>query len=402
MSDLQGLRVVGPLAGFMPGFADALAEAGYVPVSARIQLELAAHVSRWMAERGLGVDALSEAGAVEYLAFRRAGGYTYGKSLKAMTPLLDYLRSIGVAPPAPSAAVLSGPEALLGRYLKYLLGERAMTQASARGYVDLVRPLVVEHWRQETAGLGVLDSAGVTGFVVTQSRRVSPKTAQRMTSALRSLLRYLAVQGLVDPGLIAAVPAVARRQAPLPRPLTPDEASALLDSCDRASVNGRRDYAVLVLLSRLALRSGEVAALRLDDLDWRRGEVVIAGKGARLDRLPVPVDVGLALAAYLRGGRPAGGADRRVFLRVKAPHCGLTSGGITQIVAAAGARAGLGVVHAHRLRHCAATGMLRGGADLAAIGQVLRHRRAATTAIYARVDLPALRALARPWPGSAA
>ena len=177
----------------------------------------------------------------------------------------------------------------------------------------------------------------------------------------------------------------------------------MLDSCDRTAGNGRRDLAMLTLLARLGLRAGEVAALRLEDIDWRAGEITVQGKGNRSERLPLPADVGEPIAAYLRDGRPASaGGARQVFLRVKAPHCGLTGGGVTQAVAAAAKRAGPGTVHAHRLRHSAATGMLRAGAGLPEIGQVLRHRRLMSTAIYAKTDVSALQALARPWPGGVA
>jgi site-specific recombinase XerD len=180
--------------------------------------------------------------------------------------------------------------------------------------------------------------------------------------------------------------------------LEPDQLRRLLASCDRATVTGRRDYAVLLLLSRLGLRAGEVAGLGLDDIDWRRSEITVVGKGDRAERLPLPADVGAAIAAYLRAGRPDTAAGRAVFIRVHAPHRALTPGGVTALVFDAAQRAGLGTIHAHRLRHTAATAMLRAGAPLVEVGQVLRHRSALTTAIYAKVDRDALAVLARPWP----
>jgi integrase/recombinase XerD len=196
-----------------------------------------------------------------------------------------------------------------------------------------------------------------------------------------------------------AVPSTASwRLSGLPRALESEQLAALLSFCDRGSSTGRRDYAVLVMLARLGLRAGEVAALKLEDVDWRSGELVIVGKGRRAERLPLPADVGEAIVDYLQSGRPATALDRSLFVRVRAPHHGLTTGGVTQIVVAAARRAGLGQIHAHRLRHTAATAMLRAGASLEEIGQVLRHRQALTTAIYAKVDRDALRQLARPWP----
>jgi site-specific recombinase XerD len=161
---------------------------------------------------------------------------------------------------------------------------------------------------------------------------------------------------------------------------------------------GRRDLAILTLLVRLGLRSCEVARLGLDDIDWRRGEVMIRGKGCRDERLPLPVDVGEAIVDYLRRGR-AGGAERALFLNVRAPFAAMTVHGVKGVVRTVGVRAGLGSLGAHRLRHTTATQLLRAQAPLAEVGQVLRHRNASTTAIYAKVDRIALRDLAQPWPG---
>jgi integrase/recombinase XerD len=194
------------------------------------------------------------------------------------------------------------------------------------------------------------------------------------------------------------VPKVAYRSPGLARALPPANVEAMLRSCDRTSVAGLRDFAMLTLLARVGLRAGEVAGLCLDDIDWRSGELAVAGKGRRRDRLPLPGDAGAAIADYLQQGRPANALDRRVFTRIRAPHKGLTAGGVTQAVAAAARRAGLGTVYAHRPRHSAATSMLAAGASLTEIGQVLRHRGPLTTMIYAKADTTALRALARPWP----
>jgi integrase/recombinase XerD len=195
------------------------------------------------------------------------------------------------------------------------------------------------------------------------------------------------------------VPGVgAWRGAGLPRPLEPGELRRLLASCDRRTRIGRRDFAIVVLIGRLGLRCGEVAGLTFEDIDWRAGELLIYGKGRRDDRLPLPVDVGDAVSGYLRRGRPASAIGRVVFVRALAPHRAMGSAAISQVIARAGQRAGLGFVSAHRLRHTAATELLRAGASLPEIGQVLRHRRLISTAIYAKVDDRSLRQLVRPWP----
>jgi site-specific recombinase XerD len=184
--------------------------------------------------------------------------------------------------------------------------------------------------------------------------------------------------------------------------LSSDQVTALLTACDRNTSTGRRDFAILTLLVRLGLRAGEVAALVLDDIDWRRGEIGVRGKANRYDRLPLPADVGQAIVDYLRHGRPGVALGRAVFVWAHAPYRALSSTAVTTVVANAGRRAGIGLIGAHRLRHTAATSMLRAGGSLTEIGQVLRHRRVLTTAVYAKVDLQALRLVARPWPGDAA
>jgi integrase/recombinase XerD len=224
--------------------------------------------------------------------------------------------------------------------------------------------------------------------------------AANVTAGLRAFLRFCHLKGLTPRSLVDAVPKVASwRLAGLPKAVDPETVKALLGACDRRTTAGRRDFAVLMLLARLGLRAGEVIALRLEDIDWRAGEILIRGKGPRLDRLPLPADVGEAVAAWLKRGRPRCSA-REVITRVRAPHGPLTPPGIAAIVEAACLRAGVEHINAHRLRHTAATEMLRGGAGLAEIGQVLRHQSLFATAIYAKVDRAGLRQLASPWPGA--
>jgi integrase/recombinase XerD len=401
MVDLSKTRVRGPLEPVVAGFAAELAGQGYTLFSARGQMELAAHLSRWMAEQGLGVSALTAEVVEAFLAARRAAGYRAFRTAKGLAPLVGYLREVGLLPPAPPAGPPTPVEALLDRFGEYLLAERGLRAEVVRGYRALVRPFVTA--AVESGGVGPvnLTAADVTTFMVAASGRLAPKTVQHLASALRSLLRFWLLDGIVTVSLVEAVPKVAHRPAHLPRSLEPVKVAAIIASCDTGTRNGLRDRAILLLLSRLGLRAGEVARLGLDDIDWRAGLITVPGKGNRTDALPLPSDVGRAIVDYLRSGRPAGVADRSVFVRVLAPHRRLTSGGVTQVVAAAGLRAGLSeTVYAHRLRHSAATMMLAAGAPLAEIGQVLRHRRALTTAGYARVDVEALRTLARPWPGA--
>lgn len=231
-----------------------------------------------------------------------------------------------------------------------------------------------------------------------RSGRLGAGAAKNLTGGLRSLLRFLHVAGWVRSGLEQAVPSVAGwRLSSLPRGLQAGQVTRLLASCDRSTPLGRRDLAILKLLSRLALRACEVARLRLDDIDWRAGELTVRGKGSTIGRLPLPQDVGEALVSYLRDGRPAS-ASREVFVSARAPLRALSSAAVTAVVRYACDRAGLDRVGAHRLRHTVATELLRAGVPLAQIAPILRHASVSTTAIYAKVDQEALRALARPWP----
>jgi integrase/recombinase XerD len=398
MDALYGVRMVGPLTPYAGGLAQELARLGFTTLSARGQLRLAVHLSRWLAEAGLGTMELTPVTVEAYLRARRAAGYTAYLTPKALAPLLGYLRRLGVAPYAETAVPATPVEELLERYRGYLLAERGLQVKVARGYVDLVRPFVASRAGAEGVRLERLTAGDVTTFLVAESRRLAPKTAQRLATALRSLLRFWHVEGLVPGPLEQAVPKVANRRPALPRAVEPEDVRALLASCDQSGAAGRRDLAMLTLLARMGLRAGEVAGLSLSDINWRLAEITIRGKGNRRDRLPLPVDVGEAVAGYLRDGRPTAALDRSVFIRIKAPHRGLSAGGVTQAVAAAARRCGLGAIYAHRLRHSAASSMLAEGGSLAEIGQVLRHRRPLTTAVYTKVDIESLRTLARPWP----
>ncbi|GAB3511296.1 tyrosine-type recombinase/integrase [Amycolatopsis cihanbeyliensis] len=391
-------EVVGPLEPYADGFARELVRRGYAVNAAAHQLGLVAHLSRWMMSQRLEAVDLTPEALGQYVEVRRRTGHRNLRTVKALTPLLEYLRGLGSVPVMESPTPQTAAARLLQQYRDYLIEDRDLRPKVVVGYVESVRPFIEAHVRAGAGELSVLRAADVTAFMVASSRWLAPKTVQRQASALRSLLRYWHVQGLLATSLVEAVPKIATGYPAVPRALPPAQVNELLASCDRDCVTGRRDFAMLILLSRLGLRSGEVAGLGLDDVDWQCGEITVTGKGPRSDRLPLPDDVGQALVDYLCHGRPAGALDRSVFIRIKAPHHGLTAGGVTQAVAAAAHRAGVGTVYAHRLRHSAATSMLAAGASLAEIGQVLRHRGSVTTAAYATVDVAALRTLARPWP----
>lgn len=394
--------VRGPLEAYAAGFAQQLREQGYTHSSAEQHLCFIAHLDRWMTGEGIGLAGLNTSVLDRYLLERRAAGYAEYLSGKALRPLLEYLSPFGVLP-VPVPVKLGAVDLLLAEFRDYLLTERGLTKGTVRGYVDAVRPFVTSRLRDGELDLAGLAAADVTRFVLAACPGRATGSAKLIVCSLRSLLRWLHLNGTTPTSLAAAVPAVAGWQlSGLPKALEPAELRTLLASCDRRTRTGRRDYAILLLLSRLGLRAGEVARFGLDDIDWRRGEITIVGKGNRSERLPLPADVGAAISAYLRRGRPSTAQGRSVFIRVHAPHRAMTTGGVTMVVFDNAQRAGLGKLHAHRLRHTAATAMLRAGSPLAEVGQVLRHRSPLSTAIYAKVDRDALAVLARPWPGATA
>jgi integrase/recombinase XerD len=295
---------------------------------------------------------------------------------------------------SPAAVLLTG-------FRAWLAGERGLSRETVRCYCGQASIFLV--WLPGPVDVVVrqLDSGQVTAFMVDYCRDRNTWSAKAMATALRALLRFLHVSGRTSRPLAGAVPGVAGwRLASLPRGLDAAVVTRLLDSCDRTTVVGRRDYAILTVLARLGLRGAEVTGLELDDVDWRSGEIVVRGKGGRRDRLPLPVDAGEAIVAYLTDGRPDR-AGRAVFCTVRAPYRPVTAAALRQVMGRACRRAGLPQAGAHRLRHSLATDMLRAGASLTEVGQVLRHRSELSTAIYAKVDENALAPLSRPWPTGA-
>jgi integrase/recombinase XerD len=398
-SRVANVVVSGPLAPHAAGFHARLIEAGYTPLSAVNQMRLMAHLSRWLEAGRLGTADLTAQRLDEYLAWRHAERFAWSCTHRGLAPLLELLAGQGALPqddppPQPSAA-----QALLASFQRYLVGERGLASSTAHAYVQRAARFLAAC--APDGSVEGLCAADITRAVLAESAALSVGSAQFFVTALRSFLRFCWTQGLVGTDLsTAAMTVTGRRYSSLPKGISRADAEALLGSCDRGETIGRRDYAVIVVLLRLGLRAGEVASLRLDDIDWRAGQIVVRGKGRREERLPLPADVGEAIADYLQAGRPSS-TRREVFLRATAPVTGLGRETVSTIVRRACVRAGTTPVGAHRLRHTLACQMLSAGVGLAEIGQVLRHRSLVTTAAYARVDLDQLRSLARPWPKAA-
>ena len=297
----------------------------------------------------------------------------------------------------PGAVVDGCVEGVWAGYRAYLLSERGVRETTAAGYEGDARLFLCAAMGSEGVGLERLTAAEVSGFLVRECETRRVTAAVRLVTVARSVLRYLHLAGVIAAPLDWAVPAVAPvRGRSLPRGVSPETVAALLASCDRRRVAGRRDYAIVLVLVRLGLRASEVAGLGLDDLDWRAGELLVRGKGGRRDRLPLPVDVGEALVDYLRG-RP-GSEHRAVFLQMVAGAPPITRHTVGGLVRDASLRAGIRRVAPHQLRHTAASAMLGAGASLGEIAQVMRHSQQRTTEVYARVDRAALRAVALAWP----
>jgi site-specific recombinase XerD len=392
--------MTGPLAPFADLYRRELRARGYTARSTVNELRQVARLSRWLDAGGCEVAQLSTERVEEFLAVQRASARHRSEwSRPGLHCLLEVLRGRGVLGTEEPGRQVSAEEAMLASFERYLLDERALAPGTVDGYLSHARRFL--SGLTPSDGLVWLTAGAVTSAVLLESAAVSVSATQNFVAGLRSFLRFCFLEGLVEFDLSgAALPATGRRRSSLPRGITSADANALLASCDRRTALGRRDYALLVTLLRLGLRRAEVAGMRLDDIDWRAGELVVRGKGAREDRLPLPVEVGGAIACYLRRGRPR--SDRReVFLRARAPLAPIASGTVASTVRRACRRAGIAEVGSHCLRHTLACEMVAAAVPLVEIAQVMRHHSLQTTSVYARVDLERLRLVASSWPGGA-
>ena len=402
-SDAQAIRRhrEGPLGSRIDGFVAWLSGQGYARDSVRVFVAVFSDLGRWLHRRRLGARDLSSELTGRYL--RRSGSNRVRPHERAaLDHILEHLRQNGIAARDDSVPDSSPLECVIEDFRRYLLHDRALAEATLQGYCPRVRLFLSACFREDHIELDRLSVRDVQVFVLQHARGRTPKSTQLMLSALRSFLQFLYLRGLITSTLADQVPSVASwRQTEPPKWLPDADIQRVLNSCDRHSAIGQRNYAILLLLVRLGLRAGEILSLKLDDIRWEAGEIEVHGKGSKLKRFPLAEDVGSAIAAYLTNARPSC-CSRCLFLRAKAPYRGLGHAStVDTIVARSLARAGLDppMKGAHLLRHSLATHMLRNGATLTEIGQILHHASPDTTSIYAKVDIEGLRDLAQPWPG---
>ena len=393
----------GPLGVHIASFARWANGQGYASYSVYRRVLLASCFSRWLGEKGVGLRSISSAHPSQYLRFRARRVRIRADDAIALRQFMDFLRRDGVIPAEKTVSLRLCPaEQQALEFERYLRDERGLASVTILNYVPFIRRFLKDRFGDGRVTLSRLRADDVVRFVRHEAPRLHVKRAKLLTTALRSFLQYARYRGDTTLDLASAVPCVANwAMSSIPRAISEDCVRQLLDSIDRGTATGRRDYAILLLLARLGLRAGEVVSLKLDDIDWTAGRMNVCGKSGRPTELPLPTDVGEAIVAYLQNGRPPT-TSRRVFLRCKAPIRGfLGPSAVSSLVRHALERAGIEAPTkgAHQFRHALATQMLRRGASLAQIGELLGHRSPETTKIYTQVDLDALRTLAAPWPG---
>jgi len=393
----------GPLAAYLGPFAESLNRQGYTQRYIHRQVMLAACFSRWLKQTDVPPHYITSEHPAQFLRFRYRRRRPNQGDTAALGHIIEFLRGERVIPAQKvSTGQLTPAEQYVQAYEQYLREERVLAEATIVNYVPFIDRFLKDRFGAEPVKLSNLRATDVVEFVQRQARQLHLKRAKLLTTALRSFLQYARYRGEIGLDLATVVPCVANWSMPsIPRGIEPDQVHRLLSQIDRSTAVGRRDYAILLLLARLGLRAGEVAFLDLEDIDWKAGCLSVHGKSGRRTQLPLPKDVGEAIVAYLRYGRPHC-PSRRVFLRARAPIRGfLTQCAVGSIVRHAILRAGIEAptTGAHQFRHGLATQMLRQGASLAQIGELLGHKSPETTKIYTKVDIEALRTLALPWPG---
>jgi site-specific recombinase XerD len=390
----------GPVAEFLDDYAKSVHDQGYARDSIRIQLRLIAAFGRWLQRRRIALRDIDRGTLDNFLRCHHRRLSTQNGDISTLQRFLAILRQKTIVKQTPDQAVEGMP--MIDEYKEYLSEHRGLSQSTVRYSAFFAKRFIRENSIERVSQLSNLAASDVTGFVQRHAQLYSRTSARLMVTALRGFFRYLHHNEWISNDLAAAVPAVANwSMSSIPKFLPPGAVQRVLKHCHRRTSSGRRDYAILILLARLGLRGGEVAGLKLEDIDWNTSQISIHGKGGSFARMPLPADVGEAIALYLRRDRPHC-SSRSIFVRNRAPFVGFSSStGISCLVRRALGRAGVESAHkgAHVFRHSLATELLRNGSSLDDIGEVLRHQSPNTTAIYAKVDLASLRSIALPWLG---
>ncbi len=397
---LRRLRA-GPLGAHLELFSARLLTEGHCQQSAWRNIRVIDDFGRWLARKGIAIETIDEGTVDCYMQFRNRHRHPFLSDRPALNRFLAVLRDVDAIEPQ-HPVPLSPHEQIMEDFRRHLREAGGFAPRTIITHLPTLRRFLAERCKGVNERFSNLAAGDIIAFVAHHAPQQSTRSTQRMCWTLRAFLRYLRYRDLIRADLSSAVPAVRTwRFSSVPKYLDPKQAQKVLDSIDRSTPFGRRDYAVLLLLARLGLRANEVTTLCLQDIDWHSGLLTIRGKARQRAQMPLPSEVGAAISEYLQRSRPLSDS-RRVFLRELAPHVGFSSAAsITMIARVALERAKVDTPHkgAHVFRHTLATQLLRSGASLTQIGQLLRHHSHDSTRIYAKVDIEALRKLAVRWPG---
>lgn len=394
----------GPLVPHLDAFAAVLSGQGYSRSTTKVKIRAISKLSQWLQKRHLVIEDLNESCINKFIRYRKKRNLLRSGDQLALKQFITFLREEGILSAFVPEIKASDIQRIENSFAQYLQQERGLSQATVDNYLPTIRRFLTERFRKRKILFEKLRTQDISKFVLRYAHTMSPGRAQTMVNALRSFFRFLQQRGEIAIDLAAAVPAVAKWQfSEIPKFLQPEQVKHILESCDRSTSTGKRNYAILLLMSQLGLRAGEIVHMELDDILWETGELIVKGKSSRDEKLPLPHDVGQAIATYLRDIRPRC-SSRRLFIRMVAPLRGFSSSvTVCTIVRDSLARAGIntGFKGAHLFRHTLATNMLRGGANITEIGEILRHQHPNATEIYTKVDFASLRTIAQPWPGGA-
>ncbi|MHB8278258.1 MAG: tyrosine-type recombinase/integrase [Candidatus Humimicrobiaceae bacterium] len=384
-------------------FVYVLLRQGYVRYTVFKKIKVISKLSQWLQKKRLSIKDLDEVLIKKFICYLKKRNCLQLGNWATLKQFINFLQEENILPAPVTKPGDSEIEIIENSFSKYLKQERGLSQATMDKYLPTIRLFLMERFGKKNIILDKLRPTDISGFILRYAHTMSISGTQSMITALRSFFSFLYQRGQIPTNLAAAVPFVSRwRYAPVPKYLQPEQVKRILEACDQETAIGQRNYAILLLLARLGLRAGEIVNMELEDINWESGEIMVRGKSSREQKLPLPDEVGKAIAAYIRYCRPRCCSLRKVFICMKAPRHGfLSSASVCTIVRQSLKDAGIEMDFkgAHLFRHTLAINMLSGGATIKEIGQILGHQLPAATEIYAKVDLGALRSIAQPWPG---